>query len=225
MLSKRLQNVADMVTKGYIVADIGTDHGYVPIYLIKNGIVPKAYAMDINEGPLKIADKNIRLEGLQDKITTVLSDGMNEMTSEMAESVVIAGMGGDLITDILNRGKNIKGIKELVLSPHKRVDIVRKYLLDNNWKITDENMVIDNNKFYTILRAVPEKEESEYDETEIMYGRLLLTTKNPVLKKYLEKENKMYEEVLKKVENSKNETINGVMNNLKINRKGLEYYD
>ena len=147
------------------------------------------------------------------------------MTSEMAESVVIAGMGGDLITDILNRGKNIKGIKELVLSPHKRVDIVRKYLLDNNWKITDENMVIDNNKFYTILRAVPEKEESEYDETEIMYGRLLLTTKNPVLKKYLEKENKMYEEVLKKVENSKNETINGVMNNLKINRKGLEYYD
>ena len=225
MLSKRLKNVADMVTKGYIVADIGTDHGYVPIYLIKNGIVPKAYAMDINEGPLKIADKNICLEGLQDKITTVLSDGMNEMTSEMAESVFIAGMGGDLITDILNRGKNIKGIKELVLSPHKRVDIVRKYLLDNNWKITDENMVIDNNKFYTILRAVPEKEESEYDETEIMYGRLLLTTKNPVLKKYLEKENKMYEEVLKKVENSKNETINGVMNNLKINRKGLEYYD
>ena len=225
MLSKRLKNVADMVTKGYIVADIGTDHGYVPIYLIKNGIVPKAYAMDINEGPLKIADKNICLEGLQDKITTVLSDGMNEMTSEMAESVVIAGMGGDLITDILNRGKNIKGIKELVLSPHRRVDIVRKYLLDNNWKITDENMVIDNNKFYTILRAVPEKEESEYDETEIMYGRLLLTTKNPVLKKYLEKENKMYEEVLKKVENSKNETINGVMNNLKINRKGLEYYD
>lgn len=225
MLSKRLQNVADMVTKGYIVADIGTDHGYVPIYLIKNGIVPKAYAMDINEGPLKIADKNIRLEGLQDKITTVLSDGMNEMTSEMAESVVIAGMGGDLITDILNRGKKIKGIKELVLSPHKRVDIVRKYLLDNNWKITDENMVIDNNKYYTILKAVPEREESEYDEAELMYGRLLLLTKNPVLKQYLEKENKMYEEVLKKVENSKNETINSVMNNLKINRKGLEYYD
>lgn len=225
MLSKRLQNVADMVTKGYIVADIGTDHGYVPIYLIKNGIVPKAYAMDINEGPLKIADKNIRLEGLQDKITTVLSDGMNEMTSGMAESVVIAGMGGDLITDILNRGKNIKGIKELVLSPHKRVDIVRKYLLDNNWKITDENMVIDNNKYYTILKAVPEREESEYDEAGLMYGRLLLLTKNPVLKQYLEKENKMYEEVLKKVENSKNETINSVMNNLKINRKGLEYYD
>lgn len=225
MLSKRLQNVANMVTKGYIVADIGTDHGYVPIYLIKNGIVPKAYAVDINEGPLKIADKNIRLEGLQDKITTVLSDGMNEMTSEMAESVVIAGMGGDLITDILNRGKNIKGIKELVLSPHKRVDIVRKYLLDNNWKITDENMVIDNNKYYTILKAVPEREESEYDETELMYGRLLLLTKNPVLKQYLEKENKMYKEVLKKVKNSKNETKNSVMNNLKINRKGLEYYD
>lgn len=225
MLSKRLQNVADMVTKGYIVADIGTDHGYVPIYLIKNGIVPKAYAMDINEGPLKIADKNIRLEGLQDKITTVLSDGMNEMTSGMAESVVIAGMGGDLIIDILNRGKNVKGIKELVLSPHKRVDLVRKYLLDNNWKITAENMVIDNNKYYTILKAAPEREESEYDETEIMYGRLLLLKKNPVLKQYLEKESKMYEEVLKKVKNSKNETKNSVMNNLKINRKGLEYYD
>ena len=225
MLSKRLKCVADMVTENHIVADIGTDHGYVPIYLVKNKISKKAYAMDINKGPLEIAKKNINAEGVQDEITTILSDGMNELYSGMAETVIIAGMGGDLIIDILNRGKNVKGIKELVLSPHKRVDLVRKYLMDNGWKIVDENMVIDNNKYYTVLKAVPGKEEKKYNSTEIMYGRILLDKKNPVLKQYLCKENKMYESVFEKVRNSDNETINNVMNNLELNRKGLGYYD
>ena len=137
MLSKRLQTVAGMVTKGNIISDIGTDHGYVPIYLVEENITDKAYAMDINQGPLDIANKHIKEKGLERKITTILSNGMEKLKDNMIDTAVIAGMGGDLIVSILENGKSIKGIKELVLSPHKRVDLVRKYLLENNWQIVD----------------------------------------------------------------------------------------
>lgn len=143
MLSKRLKTVADMVTRGNIVADIGTDHGYVPIYLIKNKISPYAYAMDINMGPLKSAEKNIKSEGLSEKIETILSDGMEKFEPGMADTVIIAGMGGELIIRILKASKAKKSIKELVLSPHKGVDLVRKYILSENWHITDEKMLTD----------------------------------------------------------------------------------
>ena len=122
MISERLKAVAGMVTKGKKVADIGTDHGYVPIYLVENSICSKVYAMDINEGPLKIADKNIAIHGLSDKIETIQSNGMEKLKDNMVDGAIISGMGGDLIVDILSRGKNIKGINELVLSPHRRVD-------------------------------------------------------------------------------------------------------
>lgn len=86
--------------------------------------------MDINEGPLKIADKNIADSCLSDKIETIQSNGMEKLKDNMVDGAIISGMGGDLIVDILSRGKNIKGINELVLSPHRRVDLVRKYLLE-----------------------------------------------------------------------------------------------
>ena len=88
MLSNRLKEVATMVTENSIVADIGTDHGYVPIYLVENHIAKKVYAMDINEGPLKIANKNISQRGLAHCIETILSDGMEKMKDNMADTVV-----------------------------------------------------------------------------------------------------------------------------------------
>lgn len=224
MLSKRLKAVADMVTKGNIIVDIGTDHGYVPIYLVKNNICKKAYALDINEGPLKMADKNIRMEGLSEKITTVLSDGLDEMTDNMAETVIIAGMGGDLIVDILSRGRKIKGIKELVLSPHKRVDLVRKYLIENCWKIIKEDMVIDGGKYYTIIKAVP-GEEKEYTQVELTYGKYLLESRNSILQKYLRKENEKFSNILNKMKENGNINILQIEKILEINRKGRAYYD
>lgn len=224
MLSKRLKAVADMVTKGNIVADIGTDHGYVPVYLVKNNISKKAYAMDINEGPLKMADKNIRLEGLEKKITTVLSDGMDKMVDNMAETVIIAGMGGDLIVDILSRGKDIKGINELILSPHKRVDLVRKYLIRNHWKIIREEMVIDAGKYYTIIKA-KKGEDTEYTEVELIYGKYLLESKNKTLKKYLQKENEKFSDILNTMKESGNKNTLQVKEILEVNQKGRAYYD
>lgn len=224
MLSKRLKVVADMVTKGNIVADIGTDHGYVPIYLVKNHISPKAYAMDINEGPLKMADKNICLDGLGEKITTVLSNGMDKMTDYMAETVIIAGMGGDLIVDILSRGSEIKGIKELVLSPHKRIDLVRNYLIQNGWEIIKEDMVIDADKYYTIIKA-GRGENVNYTDAELIYGKYLLENKNSILKQYLEKENEKFSNILNTMKESGNKNTSQVKEILEVNQKGRAYYD
>lgn len=224
MLSKRLKAVADMVTEGNIAADIGTDHGYVPIYLIKNNISKKAYALDINEGPLKMAAKNIRLEGLSDKITTVLSDGMEQMKDNMDESVIIAGMGGDLIVDILSRGSRIKGIKELVLSPHKRIDLVRKFLSQNCWEIIKEDMVMDGGKYYTIIKAV-KGQNTEYTDVELLYGKYLLETKNQVLKQYLKKENEKFSKILNTMKESGNVNDFQIKEVLKMNQKGRAYYD
>lgn len=224
MLSKRLKTVADMVTKGNVVADIGTDHGYVPIYLVKNHICNQAYAMDINEGPLEMAEKNIYLEGLSDKITTVLSDGMEQMADNTAETVIIAGMGGDLIVDILSRGEHVKGIKELVLSPHKRGDLVRKYLIENHWKIVREEMVTDAGKYYTMIKT-QRGEDTEYNEVELIYGKYLLKNKNKILRKYLERENKKFSNILHTMKENGNENTSQVEEILKLNRKGRTYYD
>lgn len=224
MLSKRLKAVADMVTKGNIVADIGTDHGYVPIYLVKNNISERAYAMDINEGPLKMAAKNIHLEGLSNKITTVLSNGMDGMRDNMAESVIIAGMGGDRIVDILSRGREIKGVKELVLSPHKRIDLVRKFLIESGWEIIQENMVVDGGKYYTIIKAV-KGQNTEYTDVELLYGKYLLETKNQILKQYLQKENEKFSKILNTMKESGNQNDFQIKEVLKMNQKGRAYYD
>lgn len=224
MLSKRLKAVADMVTKGNIVADIGTDHGYVPIYLVKNNICKKAYAMDINEGPLNMADKNIRLEGLNEQITTILSNGMDKMVDNMADTVVIAGMGGDLIVDILSRGENIEGIKELVLSPHKRVDLVRKYLTNNNWEIIEEDMVIDAGKYYVVMKA-KKGMSAKYSDVELAYGKYLLENKNKILREFLDKENKKFSNILHTMKENRNDSVSQVEKILELNKKGKEYYD
>ena len=212
MISERLKAVAGMVTKGKKIADIGTDHGYVPIYLVENSICSKVYAMDINEGPLKIADKNIAIHGLIDKIETIQSNGMEKLKDNMVDGAIISGMGGDLIVDILSRGKNIKGINELVLSPHRRVDLVRKYLLENNWEIIDEKMLIDSGKYYTIIKAL------KNDEKLHIYSDL-------VLKGYLEKEYLKFAEIFEKMKANKSDNMQEVENIIYLNREAYRIYD
>lgn len=195
-LSKRLKMVASFVTKGNILADIGTDHGYIPIYLVENGVCPKAYAMDINKGPLERANEHIKEEGLQDRIITRLSNGLEKLYENEADTVLIAGMGGALIIDILKRGEKVLNtVKELVLSPHSEWKEVREYLLKNGYKIECEEMLIDAEKYYVIIKAVKGVSE-EYNDIEMRYGRYLLEKKDEVLKAYLLKEKYKYEIIL-----------------------------
>lgn len=225
MLSKRLETVAKMVTIGNVVADIGTDHGYVPIYLVKNKISPFAYAMDINEGPVKSATQNIEREGLAGQIQVIQSDGMEKLKPGAADTVIITGMGGELIVDILEKSTVNDTVKEFILSPHRRVDLVRKYMNDRGWHITEEKMLVDAGKFYTIIKAVKGEESDPYSEIEYIYGRYLLNEKDAVLKEYLEKENNKFQKIRDVMLEKKSKEIEQVKKILEYNRKGREVYD
>lgn len=204
-ISERLKTVADFVTPGNRVADIGTDHGYVPIYLVKNSRIPGAIAMDIHKGPLCRAKEHIKQEGLEDAIETRLSDGLSAYGKGEADTLVIAGMGGWLTVKILKEGKLVReGISELVLSPQSEIFLVRQYLYAEGFAIEKEAMLWEDGKFYTIIRAVPGKEE-EYDRAEALYGRYLLKEKNPVLKEFLMKEAAVCDKIVKELSGAKEE--------------------
>lgn len=225
MLSVRLQAVADMVTPNNVIADIGTDHGYVPIYLVKNKISPYAYAMDINEGPIMRAANNIEEEGLTDKIEAIQSDGMEKLISGMADTVVIAGMGGELIINILKNSKVNDALKELILSPHKNADMVRSHIMSMGWHIEDENMVFDMGKFYNIIKAVPGEEKDTYNEIETLYGRSLLNKKSKVLREYLEKEYEKFLSIMQTMKEHDSKNIDEIERILEYNREAVRVYD
>ena len=198
-LSVRLQAVADMVTEGTKVADVGTDHAYIPIYLVEHDKNPSAIAMDINRGPLKKAEENISSHNLENKIETRLSDGLKQLHLGEADSVVIAGMGGGLVVKIMEEGTlHKKYVKEWILQPQSEISKVRQYLNENGYCIVEENMVIDEGKFYPMMR-VTEGTIEEYTQEELCYGKCLLKEKNPVLKKFLEKEIDIKKEILEKL--------------------------
>lgn len=187
-LSKRLQAVAGLVTPDLKIADIGTDHAYIPIWLVEQGISPSAIAMDINQGPLEKAKENIVLHGLTSRIKTRQSDGMRQLKPSEAESVVIAGMGGGLVIKILEDVKEQDlGIKEWILQPQSELKKVREYLNESGYRIVDETMILDEGKFYPMMKAIKGKQEV-YREEELSYGKLLLKNRNPILKMFLEKE-------------------------------------
>lgn len=167
------------------VADIGTDHAYVPIYLHKKGNVEKVIACDINEKPLQKAQQNIKLHHAENKIITRLGNGLQPLQPYEVDSIVISGMGGMLMIELMEQSQNIiKTVKEVVLCPHLDVSSVRKYLHNIGYAIADEKMIQECGNFYTILRAIQEKQK--YDkEIEYIFGKVLLEKKDAVLKKYI----------------------------------------
>ncbi|SHI37125.1 tRNA (adenine(22)-N(1))-methyltransferase [Parasporobacterium paucivorans] len=195
-LSKRLNTVASFVTPGRILADIGTDHGYIPILLVSKNIIPQALAMDVNEGPLQRASANIIEAGLQDRIIVRLSDGLKELKPGEAEAILIAGMGGMLIKRILQNGMElVRSAKELVLSPHREEDEIRRFLHKEGFLIAREEMIKEDGKFYVIIKALSGEEEYE-KEIFYKFGYLLLKQKNPVLQEYLIAQKKKAEKII-----------------------------
>ena len=164
-LSTRLKAVADFVTAGYKLADIGTDHAYIPIALMEQNLIPGAIAMDINEGPLQRAGEHIAENRMEKKIEIRLSNGFSALKKGEAESAVIAGMGGGLMIRILTEGERIaKSLKECILQPQSEIERVRKFLLEEGYDILDENMVKDDGKYYTILKVCPLKKTSDKEK-------------------------------------------------------------
>ncbi|MCR5835913.1 MAG: class I SAM-dependent methyltransferase [Lachnospiraceae bacterium] len=201
-LSKRLELVAKMVSPGGVIADIGTDHGYVPIYLIENNKCDRVFAADINKGPLERADAHIRECGLSDKIETVLSDGMVKLQGKNINKVIVAGMGGELICKIIDSSPIIEEIDEMVLSPHSDIYKVRKCILEKGFCIIDERMVKDAGKYYIVIKCIrtDSKESFQhgcgYDEFELTYGRMLFENKDEVFFEYLNNKIDKYNSIM-----------------------------
>lgn len=239
-LSKRLQMVTDCVTKGSTVADVGCDHAYISIYLIEHGIATKTVALDINKGPLERAAKNVSEYGYEDRIMTRLSNGLEKLEVGEADSIVIAGMGGDLMVRILSeRDACVKVAKEVILQPQSEVDKVRRYLHKLEFTIIEENMCIDDGKYYVVIHAVNTNKEQKTKESkevaedfstkvDYSYGPLLLRSKHPILKQYLEKERKtarLIEENLKLHQTKRNELrLKEIQEEIDMLNFALNYY-
>lgn len=196
-LSNRLLAVASFVTNGNVLADVGTDHGYIPIYLLQKQQIKRAIAMDINEGPLERAKEHIAMFELNDYIETRLSDGVKALKLGEAETILIAGMGGGLVMHILDEGKEVcRQAKELVLQPQSELERVRNYLWSNGYVILEENMVLEDEKFYPMMRVQYQNQIDTKSAENLLfcrYGKYLLEQKHEILKLYLEKERMLYE--------------------------------
>lgn len=188
LLSKRLTAIASFVPPGGRVADVGTDHGYIPLYLVKNGIVPSAIAMDVRSGPLSRAEEHVREQGLADRIELRLSDGLDALRAGEADTVVISGLGGPLMTEILTRGSRTAGaVKSFVLSPQSDIPGVRVFLRENGYRIAREALVRDEGKYYTVMLA-EHGTDAPGRYIDDLYGRDLIDRRDPVLIEYLRRE-------------------------------------
>lgn len=151
-LSIRLSSVAALVNQDAAIADIGTDHGYIPVYLLKNNIIKSAVASDINEGPLESCRRLVSEYELNDKVRVILSNGLDKLNEKDFDTVIIAGMGGELISEILSKKDYIKS-KRLILQPMTHGEIVKKFLYDNGFEIDKDFIVKDGKHNYNIFDA------------------------------------------------------------------------
>ncbi len=190
-MTPRLLTVASFAEKNSVVADVGTDHAYIPIWLIKNEIAKSAIAMDINEGPIFRAQENIKKFSLEEKIKTRLSDGLCALLPGEADTVIIAGMGGILINEILRSAKRLyPHIKRYILQPMTAVEETRKFLSENGFSIQDECLAKEDNKIYCVILAVPGEMKIE-KEIDYYIGKKLIENKDNYLLDYIN--GKLYE--------------------------------
>lgn len=187
MLSKRLEKLAEMVSEGNRLADIGTDHAFLPIELVKRNKIPSAIAMDVKKGPLSKATEHIMEEGLEKYIQVRLSDGLEMLKKDEADTVLMAGMGGRLMMRILDRWDDLSSVKEWIFQPQSEIDVFRHYIADRGLVIVDEEMILEDEKFYPMMKTIPSI-PYEIDELSASFGPILLSRKNKVLKKQLARE-------------------------------------
>ncbi len=198
-LSKRMQMLASLVTPGNRLADIGTDHGYIPIFLKEQGIIPSAIAMDVRKGPLQRAVAHIEQAGLISYIETRLSDGLWKLEASEADTILIAGMGGPLMERILTERMEVaRGAKELVLQPQSEIREFRQFLGREGFEIIKEEMVCEEGKYYPMMVVHPGKPYG-LTETELMFGPLLLKERHPVLNEFLDWDEYQCKKLLEKL--------------------------
>lgn len=197
MRSIRIQKIADMVQKGMIVADIGTDHAFLPVYLVQNGIAPKAYACDISEGPLRSARMNIAEAGLSDQIPVIQSDGLDHVPAD-TQCIVIAGMGFETARGILERNRDrVRNFSRIIVEVNRDTVEMRQWISDHHGTIDNEVYIHEKKHDYTAISFRPVYHAC-YSEAEILFGPVLLQKEDPEYLDYLKRQKRKLELILEK---------------------------
>lgn len=205
-LKGRLKMIAGKVPACNTLCDVGTDHAYIPIYLTERGICKKAIASDVRPGPLQSAEENIRTSGLKDRIETRLGNGLETVAPGEADVVVIAGMGGILIKDLLAQDINkTSRIERLILQPMNAIEVVREWLYTHGFEIMDEELAQEGDKIYNVI--VARKADTPTQDERIYYyiGRKLIERKDPLLETLLDRRINKLEVILQELENTREE--------------------
>ncbi len=198
-LTPRLKIIANSIEKCKCLADIGSDHAYLPIYLVNNKKAEKAIATDINMGPANISKKRIQKYGLQDFIDIRVGFGLKVLENNESDVLIISGMGGLLIIDIIKESLEIaKSAKHIILQPMRDSYLLRKWLVGSGFNITDVEMVKEGSKFYEVIWAKP---DDSVDKLQIInyIDDKLLRKKSPVLMDYINSKISEYETIIDKV--------------------------
>ncbi|WP_078428841.1 tRNA (adenine(22)-N(1))-methyltransferase [Alkalihalobacterium alkalinitrilicum] len=181
-LSKRLKTVADFVKPGSSIADIGSDHAYLPSYLCVNGQIHYAVAGEVNEGPYQSALTQVKKLGISNQVHVRKGNGLEVISPQEVEHIIIAGMGGALITEILEAGSDkLEGVNRLILQPNVMADRIRVWLKQNGWELKYEVILEEDEKIYEILvaeRGNVDKPYSNNIDLELLLGPFLMREKN-----------------------------------------------
>lgn len=196
-LTPRLYEVAEKIGFTEVLCDVGCDHAYLPIYLVNKGLIKTAYACDVREGPLEAAKKNINKNNLDDKIFTVLSDGLEKVKDKEISCISICGMGGNLMSRILSDGiLCAKKADKLILQPMTEIEVLRKFLYENGFVIYDESLAKEDRRYYNIICAKKGIEEKS-DIFDFYFGKKLFENPSSLLEEYILKNYTVLKEVLK----------------------------
>ena len=172
-INKRLLAATKMVREGAVLADIGTDHAYLPIYLLSEGKIERAVLADINRGPLCKAEENARASGFLSSVELCLTDGAAALSGKGITDYAICGMGGELIADIIDRAEQLRDREiRLILQPMSKPEALRRYLFENRFRIDREVYVTDEGKHYVCILAEYSGEKTEYSDADAYFGNI-----------------------------------------------------
>lgn len=206
-MSNRLELIATFVQDGIGVADVGTDHGYIPVMLREKGYRGNIIATDINIGPLEKAKQSLKEAQCEDTVELILCDGLDGCESEKVDTIIVAGMGGDTITGILDRADWIfrEDIK-LILQPVTKPEILRYWLVNNDFRIIKEAQIEENGTIYQIICAVPGR-DCRYKDSELFIGRFELIKDSPYVQDTLDKHIKRFGSAVNGLKSTKRQEL------------------
>lgn len=215
MLSNRLKKLASYVEASDQLADIGTDHGYVPIELLQKGIIDKVYASDLNQGPLENAREELSKKGLLDQADLRLGGGLAPYNPGEINTALIAGMGGKLIREILEAGKDhLPYLDKLILQPMHGQIRLRKWLLNHGFEIVDEDLIYEKDIFYEIIVAKKGKPQ-QYDNQNLEFGYHMLKKDKNISKAYIEMKMEKKQSIIEEIKMYANDGATNKLNDLK----------